>query len=83
MLTINMFIQTSLPPQFQATTGILNFLTLTASFVIALILKGRFWRYAIIIGIEAALALITVLVFPIMESGGLKSSVFLKPSCHQ
>lgn len=67
MLTINMFLQTSMPPTVRVSTGVLNSLTLTFAFIIALIMKGRFWRYVIVMGLEAILALITVLIFPIME----------------
>lgn len=37
------------------------------SFILTLILRGKFWRYALIICIEAGLAFIAVLAFPIME----------------
>ena len=67
MLTINMFFQTSLPPQQQAPTTILNIVLLVIAFFVALILKGRFWRYAIVVGFETILAILTVLIFPIME----------------
>jgi len=67
MITINTFLQTSLPPQIKASTVVLNVLTIIFAFVLALILKGRFWRYAFVIGMELVLALITVLIFPIME----------------
>ena len=40
---------------------------LIASTLMACFLKGKFWRYAIILSIEAGLALIAVVAFPIME----------------
>jgi len=67
MLTINVFLQTSLPTQSATSNIPTNSLTLIAAFIMALILKGRFWRYAFIVGIEGLLAIITVLIFPIME----------------
>uniref|UniRef100_A0A7S2S209 J domain-containing protein n=1 Tax=Eucampia antarctica TaxID=49252 RepID=A0A7S2S209_9STRA len=40
---------------------------LLVSIIITLILRGKFWRYAFILSIEAGLAFIAVLGFPIME----------------
>lgn len=37
------------------------------SMFISLILRGKFWRYMGVLGFEAALALLAVVVFPIME----------------
>jgi len=38
-----------------------------ASTVLALILRGKFWRYACLVAFEAVLAFLAVLAFPIME----------------
>jgi len=40
---------------------------MTLAFIFSLIMKGRFWRYLTLLGFQAVLALLVVLVFPIME----------------
>ena len=59
------FLNSMLPTQ-TGSPGIMM-ACLIASTLMAWFLKGKFWRYAIILSIEAGLALIAVLAFPIME----------------
>jgi len=35
--------------------------------IISFVLRGRFWRYGLVVGMELGCALITVLVFPVLE----------------
>ena len=59
------FLNSMLPTQ-KGSPGIMM-KCLIASTLMAWFLKGNFWRYAIILSIEAGLALTVVIVFPIME----------------
>lgn len=62
-LVMTMFAQNSIPVKSTAALGGVA----SACCVASLLLRGKFWRYASIVGIECGLALIAVLAFPIME----------------
>eukprot|EP00594_Rhizosolenia_setigera_P005115 CAMPEP_0178950178 /NCGR_PEP_ID=MMETSP0789-20121207/6498_1 /TAXON_ID=3005 /ORGANISM="Rhizosolenia setigera, Strain CCMP 1694" /LENGTH=366 /DNA_ID=CAMNT_0020630855 /DNA_START=73 /DNA_END=1173 /DNA_ORIENTATION=+ len=67
LITINMFFQTSIPPQNAVPPIFIHGLTIICATVSAFVLQGRFWRYAIIIAMELGFAILTVLIFPVME----------------
>lgn len=67
MVTINVFFQTSLPHPATTPSPIIHGVTACISFVLAFALQGRFWRYAVVVACEGFLALLTVLIFPVME----------------
>ena len=43
------------------------FICIVLSLLLSLWLRGRFWRYATLLGFEGVIALLVVLAFPIME----------------
>jgi len=68
---MTLFIFSSLPPAASFTTPIAT-KTLVAlcslpSFIMAFILKGKFYRYVVLIIMEAIVAILAVLAFPVME----------------
>lgn len=66
-IAIATFIKTSvINPTSEISPIVYGVIVVTAS-VVALILQGRFWRYAFVVAFEAFLALLTVLVFPVLE----------------
>jgi len=64
-LFLNNAVQNSKPDSPTFWTALIGFTII--SFVIALAMRGKAWRYAILVAIEAFLAFIAVLAFPIME----------------
>lgn len=66
-LTIYMFFQTSLTQPASGPSLAIFGIFVAISSIAAFILQGRFWRYVTIIVCEAGLALLTVLIFPVLE----------------
>jgi len=65
-VTISMVLNTSLPTEKSSKPIAIAIIAFLGAFF-SFLLKGRFWRYSILLGIEAGLAVIAVLIFPIME----------------
>jgi len=61
-----MFIYNSIPNKMKEKTASLIGFTFI-SVIVSLFMKGKFWRYICVISIELGLALVSLLVFPIME----------------
>mmetsp|Transcript_13501 Transcript_13501/g.19315 ORF Transcript_13501/g.19315 Transcript_13501/m.19315 type:complete len:373 (+) Transcript_13501:80-1198(+) len=65
-LVMAIFMKNSLPEKYQNMP--LTFIGVGfISFILTLILRGKIWRYLIILALGVALAIISVLAFPIME----------------
>lgn len=64
-LVMAVFLSNSFPQQNNKVASSVGFLLL--SVLISLILRGKFWRYALLVGLEAAAAFSAMLIFPVME----------------
>jgi len=63
IMVMTMFIQNSIPTK----SKIILILSTIFSTITCLILRGKFWRYASVLGFEILIGVIAVLAFPIME----------------
>lgn len=52
---------------FEKRSGARTLMFAAASLILSLWLRGRFWRYATLLGFEGAVAILVVMAFPIME----------------
>lgn len=70
-IAMTLFIFSSLPPASTfskpVTTRNLVIICSIPSFILAIIMKGRFYRYVVLIIMEAIVAILAVLAFPVME----------------
>jgi len=63
IIVMSTFIQNSIPTKTKATVILITIFSTFAS----LLLRGKFWRYASILGFQIILGIIAALAFPIME----------------